>query len=402
MKPAFGRVLAAVLFCTVPVLSPAAAEPDFIPLLDAGHTEGWRQCGNTEMRLNNGEATTRAPNDKARGVYWYANRPFRDFVIRLEYSLDGPTSNSGLFVRFPELGNDPQVASNEGYEIQIYGGAEGRNPTGAIWGFQPPTSVPQRMKGWNEMEVSVVGQHFTVVLNGQTVNEFTGTRRVEGYIGLQDYPGAPVHLRNVRIKDLSSASPATSSPAIAATQGDSNQARIEVLKEQAPNAVEWVLAPLDRTVPEGIRQNLMVLREDLLDEQAKAPAASAATYKLGQELCNRLVETLNERDQARVRAGYTAAQAKANMGEITNQALEARRTAAVPSGRRTSGSMAWPTYFREVDQREELRKQKQNGAALENQRPILEWADRGAQIRKVLDAAYAQFREAARQPLAPK
>ena len=393
MKPAFGQVLAAALFCTVPVLSSAAAEPDFIPLLDAGHTEGWRQCGNTEMRLNNGEATTRAPNDKARGVYWYANRPFRDFVIRLEYSLDGPTSNSGLFVRFPELGNDPQVASNEGYEIQIYGGAEGRNPTGAIWGFQPPTSVPQREKGWNEMEVSVVGQHFTVVLNGQTVNEFTGTRRVEGYIGLQDYPGAPVHLRNVRIKDLSSASPATSSSAIAATQSDSNQARIEVLKEQAPNAVEWVLAPLDRAVPEGIRQNLMVLREDLLDEQAKVPGASAATYKLGQQLCNQLLETLNERDQARVRAGYTAAQANVNKGEITNQALEARRSA-----RGTS----WPVYAREVAQREELRTAKRNSAALENQRPILEWANRGAQIRKVLDAVYAQFREAARQPLAPK
>jgi hypothetical protein len=102
MKPAFGQWLAAALLsCAVPVLSSAAAEPEFIPLLDAGHTEGWRQCGNTEMRLNNGEATTWAPNDKARGLYWYANRPFRDFVIRLEYSLEGPTSNSGLLCAFP-------------------------------------------------------------------------------------------------------------------------------------------------------------------------------------------------------------------------------------------------------------------------------------------------------------
>jgi len=196
-----------------------------------------------------------------------------------------------------------------------------------------------------------------------------------------------------------SSSPLAGSGASAA---DINRSPSEVLSKEAPNVIEWALAPLDQKVPEGIRQNLVVLREDLLDEQAKAPAASAATYKLGQELCNKLVETLNERDQARVRAGYTAAQANANKGEITNQALEARRTAAVPSGRRTSGSMAWPTYFREVDQREELRRQKQNGAALENQRPILEWADRGAQIRKVLDAVYAQYREAARRPPAPK
>jgi hypothetical protein len=80
------------------------------------------------------------------------------------------------------------------------------------------------------------------------------------------------------------------------------------------------------------------------------------------------VETLNERDQARVRAGYTAVQANVNKGEITNQAPEARRSAR---------GMSWPVYAREVDQREELREAKQNGAALEYQRPILDWADLG-------------------------
>ena len=77
------------------------------------------------------------------------------------------------------------------------------------------------------------------------------------------------------------------------------------------------------------------------------------------------------------------------MGEITNQALEARR-------HKTS----WPTYSRENAQRDEVRKQKENSAALENQRPVIEWFDRGAQLRVGLNALYAQFREAARQSLA--
>jgi hypothetical protein len=64
--------------------------------------------------------------------------------------------------------------------------------------------------------------------------------------------------------------------------------------------------------------------------------------------------------------------------------------------------MTWPAYLRETDQRQELRKQKENGVALENQRPILEWADRGAQTRKILDAAYENYREAARQPAPAK
>jgi len=160
----------------------------------------------------------------------------------------------------------------------------------------------------------------------------------------------------------------------------------EVLSKEGPNAIEWALAPLKLAVPTELRQNLTLLREDLLDEAAKKPVAGAEAYKLAERLCNALIETLDERENARVRAGYTAVQAQANIA-VTNQALEARR-------RFTS----WPTYEREKDQREELRKEKQNGAALVNERPILEWADRGAQIRKVLDALYAQYREAARRP----
>jgi hypothetical protein len=200
---------------------------------------------------------------------------------------------------------------------------------------------------------------------------------------------------------LADASPlASTASGSGSEKADAEKPPSEVLAKEGPNAIEWALAPLDRTVPGDIRQNLTLLREDLLDEAAKKPAAGAAAYKLGEQFCNDLIETLNERDQARVRAGYTAAQAKANMGEITNQALEARRSAAAPSGWRTSGAMAWPTYRREKDQREELRKAKENGAALENQRPVIEWADRVAQIRRILDALYAQYREAARRPAA--
>jgi hypothetical protein len=32
----------------------------------------------------------------------------------------------------------------------------------------------------------------------------------------------------------------------------------------------------------------------------------------------------------------------------------------------------------------------------------VEWAERGAQIRRTIDALYGQFREAARRPAAPK
>jgi len=164
------------------------------------------------------------------------------------------------------------------------------------------------------------------------------------------------------------------------------QTLIEVLSEQAPNALEWALAPLDQKIPSDIRQNLTFLREDLLDEAAKKPTAGAEAYKLGQKLCDELLATLDERDKAVVHAGYTSAQAKANI-VVDSQALEARR----------NYMMSWPQYKREKDQRREIQKEQDAHAALMKERPVVDWADRGAQIRKIVETLYAQYREAARR-----
>lgn len=371
----------ALLFAALWVVESKAVEPGFMPLLDRDHTTGWTQCGNTRMMVKDGVATSWSPSDKGKGVYWYSTRSFRDFVIRLEYFLDGPTSNSGVFVRFPALTNDPQVASDQGYEIQIYGGALKRHPTGEIWNFKPPASVPQRMNAWNEMEVTVVGQKYTVILNGQKINDFIGTRSEEGYVGLQDYPGDPVHVRNVRIKELS----ATPAAPLTTIQTDASQPRIQVIKDQGPNATEWALTPLDETIPADIRQNLTFLREDLLDEGKKAAKSSPEAYKLASDYCDKLLTALSQREIARVQAGYSAAQADANKA-TSNQALDARR----------NHQMSWPQFSREESQRAALRESETNKADVKKQRLKVEWATRAEQMRFHLDNAYRQLREAMR------
>jgi len=179
---------------------------------------------------------------------------------------------------------------------------------------------------------------------------------------------------------IAAADPAKSSPSV-----------IEILSEQAPNALEWALAPLDQKTPPDIRQNLTFLREDLLDEAAKKPTAGADAYKLGQQLCDDLLATLDERDKALVHAGYTGAQAKANI-VVDSQALEARR----------NYKMSWPQYKREQDQRHEIQKEQDAHAALMKERPAVDWADRGVQIRKIVETRYAQYREAARRSPNPK
>jgi hypothetical protein len=186
-----------------------------------------------------------------------------------------------------------------------------------------------------------------------------------------------------------SAAPSTARPtpsALVAT--DANQARIAVLKDQAPNAVQWALAPLEQSVPPDIRQNLTVLLEDLLDEGSREPKAATVAYKAGEQLCRGIITVLDERKQALAAAGYRTVEADARTG-VSSQALEARR----------NYKMSWPQYAREESQRAELKSQAVGSAAVLKERPKLEWAQRSAAMQRQLDVLYGQFRDALRQPV---
>jgi hypothetical protein len=185
----------------------------------------------------------------------------------------------------------------------------------------------------------------------------------------------------------------TSAPTVAppATQPDATQPRIEVLKDQAPNAIEWTLAPLEQAVPGDIRQNLTFLREDLLDEGKQQPKASADAYTLAAQLCQTVLAALEERNQTLARAGFRAVEAQARTG-VSSQALEARR----------NYKMSWPQFAREESQRAELKSQALAGATVMAERPKLEWSQRTAALRTQLDQLYAKFREALRQGPAAK
>ncbi len=71
------------------------------------------------------------------GLLWFTRQPFKNFVLRVDWRASSPDDNSGVFIRFPALGNsspatDWQVAVNQGYEIQI--DDTGKNPD-----TNPPT-----------------------------------------------------------------------------------------------------------------------------------------------------------------------------------------------------------------------------------------------------------------------
>ncbi|HEV2783071.1 MAG TPA: ThuA domain-containing protein [Actinophytocola sp.] len=179
------------------------------------------------------------------GMLWYAQREFGDFSLRLQFrdsSPEGFRANSGVFTRFPDpriplaerppdscgtIGNartqQAWVAIFCGQEIQIYDGDTGEpQKTGSIYNFDPLglDQAGVTPKGtWNNYEIKVVGQHYTIIRNGVVINEFDNTpgkqssrpgdpptdlrQFASGFIGLQNHSNNDlIDFRNIRVRRL--------------------------------------------------------------------------------------------------------------------------------------------------------------------------------------------------------
>ena len=207
----------------------------------------WRYAGGSAVTLQRDGTLRAGPGAPNLGVLWYAARPYGDFSLRLQFRDDSPVAgtraNSGVQVRFPAprppvpgcpmtFNGEPQaenpaawIAVNCGHEVQINDSVDGDpRKTGSIYGFADLTSAESRPTGpgvWNDLEIRVIGQHYTVTRNGVVINEYenapgvpfpgrpldpdSSARGLVGYVGLQAH-GAPqdvVSFRNIRVLDLS-------------------------------------------------------------------------------------------------------------------------------------------------------------------------------------------------------
>lgn len=171
------------------------------------------------------------------GMLWYEAEELGDFSVKLlfrDVSQGAAFANSGVFTRFPDPtapgdaecaeGQSPAwVAISCGHEIQIYDGPTGEpQKTGSVYNFDPVGRDDAGLtpKGeWNEYEIRVVGQKYTIIRNGVVINEFENTPGQEssragdpptdlrqfdrGFIGLQNHGNADlIEFRDIRVADL--------------------------------------------------------------------------------------------------------------------------------------------------------------------------------------------------------
>jgi hypothetical protein len=178
-----------------------SGDEGFEPLLDEAHVKDWVMCGPGRFEVKDGVAT----GVGGMGLWWYRGKQYRDFILRGEY-LKEPGGDSGVFLRFPDPGDDPLNAVKAGHEVEIGEDQPAKGSTGSIYPFQGPTWLPVRPDGqWNAYEIRCVGKTYEVSINGKLINRWVDTedRPLQGHIGLQNYPyDKPVHHRRLRVKEL--------------------------------------------------------------------------------------------------------------------------------------------------------------------------------------------------------
>ncbi|POX44190.1 OmpL47-type beta-barrel domain-containing protein [Streptomyces sp. Ru72] len=194
----------------------------------------WEQVGGGSFALNADGSITSGTGRSGLGMLWFPQRKYGDFSLKLQWRDDAPgtgNANSGVFVRFPWVHDHPEeprpewVAIKYGHEVQVLDSPTGdMYKTGSIYGFDRVglAGAGVTQKGtWNDYEIRVVGQHYSVYRNGVLINEFDNTggqafypprsddpgtdgrRFASGYIGLQVHSTTDViSYRDIRVKEL--------------------------------------------------------------------------------------------------------------------------------------------------------------------------------------------------------
>lgn len=195
----------------------------------------WEHVGGGAFDLDTASGSiTSSGTVPGMGMLWFPEKEYGDFSLKLQFRDDAPgegNANSGVFVRFPGVHDHPEeprpewVAIKYGHEVQIMDAAGGdQYKTGSVYGFDLVTRGDSNVmpKGvWNDYEIRVIDQHYTVYRNGRLINEFDnapgqlfspprpddpgtdGRQHDAGYLGLQAHSTSDViTFRDIRVQPL--------------------------------------------------------------------------------------------------------------------------------------------------------------------------------------------------------
>lgn len=169
---------------------------------------GWNHYGPGYFELD--PKTGILKSQGGMGLLWYSRKKYKDFILELEYKCAQNNTNSGIFLRVPEVPTSDDYIYHS-FEIQIFDVGEGTHKTGAVYDAQAPSHNAFKPAGeWNHFRITFIEDRLMVELNGQKIIDWKAEPRGkvrdfarEGYIGLQNHDSfSPVFFRNIYVKEI--------------------------------------------------------------------------------------------------------------------------------------------------------------------------------------------------------
>jgi hypothetical protein len=186
------------------LLAAAQAPPsgEWVSLFNGKDLTGWKNNGEEKWIVDQGTILCESTANKY--GYLSTDRSFRDFDLRLKFKSEA-AGNSGVFVHSRIIGIDPQHGPDiEGMQVEV-DPSVGKHTGGLYesggrgWVMRPTAEGEQALKpgGWNDLEVSVLGNHIVTRLNGTQIVDYTDTapKFTDGVIALQIHTGGGVKMR---------------------------------------------------------------------------------------------------------------------------------------------------------------------------------------------------------------
>jgi hypothetical protein len=183
----------------------------WVPLFNGRDLSGWKNNGDEKWVVEAGTILCESAAKKY--GYLTTEKSYRDFSLRLRFKTEA-AGNSGVFFHSRILGIDPQHGPDiEGMQAEVDPSVG--NHTGGLyesggrgWVAMPTAEGERALKPgeWNQLEVSVLGNHIVTRLNGVRIVDYTdpSPKFTDGVIGLQIHTGGGVRVRwkDIEIQEI--------------------------------------------------------------------------------------------------------------------------------------------------------------------------------------------------------
>ena len=201
------RGFLATLSAAAPSVPALGAEAGFVPLFNGVDLAGWE--GDPFLwKVEDGMLIGRSPGI-AYNDFLTTTKEYADFVLRFEIHLLDDVGNSGVQIRSRRVPGSMEMI---GYQADIgptWWGSLYDESRRKVTLAEPADSTLRRAlkpDRWNNYEVSAIGRHVVLKLNGVVTVDYTEedeTLEQTGLIGLQVHSGPPLEarFRNIRIKE---------------------------------------------------------------------------------------------------------------------------------------------------------------------------------------------------------